>query len=279
MKKVKNLEVNLKKLVAIGASILTIGTMAGCAKTEIKEEITQNPVATQPQEEPEVVVVDPNAPLFDITDEAVFNQKVDELFNVVNGLEYMQIDGNWKIAINDKEQIKKFIMLLNVESLSNSQLEYLSSFDEIDLINEYIHITYGIIEYNISNSSSSIPVENYIASPNNIKIVESSNQVVKNYVESAKLSDEDKRFVTNFVKNYIDDIKNETQNSILSVYINAVFASVDDHHFTNFGEYFRDFDEMYNTINKELPEGIVSLSYEAVNDLKEQNLSKIKSIS
>ncbi len=219
MKKVKNLEVNLKKLVAIGASILTIGTMAGCAKTEIKEEITQNPVATQPQEEPEVVV-DPNAPLFDITDEEVFNQKVDELFNEINGLEF-KVD-NFSYIISKKEEAILFLKLLNYDSLNDSQKDISNFSDNSAYIwSCYINFGCAIVDLAVFGQKN-LEISKYISDKENSEILRKAEIAINNYSKSNCIIEDDySLFEDNF-----DDLANSINENSSRLFFNYFVEAI-----------------------------------------------------
>lgn len=247
MKKINNLELDLKKCLATLAATVTIFTMGGCAKEVVKEEVVETPTVTQPKEEtPEEVVVDPNAPLFDIQDEEVFNQKVDELYEKTKGISttYSDIDLN----INSKDEAAFLLAMMNIDDLSKEEIKHIINFkndsncDNIDFFKVYV---IGVTEYNINNPDKFINLSDYIVSEENRTRTVNTEKIVKSYAQTHQFSDEEIKFLCDLVTDIVNDIDTESINSILYMVDYCMYSAMDKNYWVVYGEYTEQLDPPY----------------------------------
>ncbi len=192
-----------------------------------------------------------STPLFDIQDEAVFNHKVDELFSRIGGMEFKLPDEFWEVKVDNREQVETFILVMNLENISLDQARKFKGIEEKNICNFYFKLANLITNYNVSSSDDFISLKDYVSLPKDFEIIDKLETVVNDYIAHKDLTEEDKKFTLELVQNCVSDVKYETQNSIVSSYCYECLCFIDGDSYTNTGNYFYGFDDMYSFIESE----------------------------
>lgn len=198
---------NLKIYTASFMALLTMLTASGCSAKIEKEPINETPIIEQ-VEEP-VVEVDPNAPLFDITDETVFNQKADELYAEIEGISYVD-SGIVILEINNKDQAETILKLLNYESLTDEQRS---------IMNESNGFNYAIMLEAIATekyqNNTNIEISKYVSNPLLQADMKRIEDMAKNYLSKEKnINDE----LKNSIIEELNYIESNNENIVETLY-------------------------------------------------------------
>ncbi len=208
----------LKKLIAavlilsLSLSFFACGTKRGEA-----------PVAPTSQTD-----VDPNAPLFDIQDETVFNQKVDELFAEMEQKSVFATDD--MAAAYTKENARNLLLMWNIPSLSAQQLDELTVDDCKDAIkwsSTFFDLTLGKSNY-----------AKYIADPSNNKIILNIDLLFNFYAERGQFFDtEEDDFIVDLESNYYKAIEENDPSFILWYFDICSVTALNKQYVSAFGHY------------------------------------------
>lgn len=194
-KKVNNLEV-FKKVIATLLATVTIGTMSGCEGKKVPVEPTPTPGITTPVDpEPTPVEVDPNAPLFDIQDEEVFNQKVDEMYNEVKDLVN---DGT--NALFTREEIEELIIIFNISNLSQQQYNKINEYDMIDF--SRVFDSYAYIQSDKIMNKKESHFADFSSDPQFVSILTRLDNFINDYNSTKIISEECVKEIDKVVDEY-----------------------------------------------------------------------------
>lgn len=242
MEKNKKLVVNfdaVKRVLSTITAGVCLITLAGCAKNDDKDTLDisnppriEEPVESNTQDveisssqeidssseelaesnsevESEVEeVVDPNAPVFDIQDDEVFQSKVDELFNEIGGMSYTRDSDGWSITINEKSQIEAFLLALNLSSISPEQINSLENFGQpIDVARNFTRIVRMNADMKLTDLSK------YLASPDEEKMCSMAYNILEHVDNGEELTDEDILFAQELIKTLVNDVFEEQVNA------------------------------------------------------------------
>lgn len=261
------------KAVALGLTGAIALSMVGCSKpkeqpiTEEPQIVTEEPVIDEPQEE----IIDPNAPVFDIQNEEIFNQKVDELYEKLEGATFYEEDTQRTFSITSRDQIRLMLSVLNVECLSTKQLEFLKDYidNNLEASAEFSHVIYIAVNYNLHNGMNRFYFIDYVDSDTEVaEYVVKIESIISKYINNEDLSVEEKQFLLSSVQEYILDLDREMGNSVKNAYCYCVCRALDNACYIDNGHYYDQLDDFFGYLDT-LPSGYGRrLSTELTDDIQ-----------
>ncbi len=214
---------SVKRITALVLAGATFVSFAGCTPSKENGNAEDTPVVIDEVIEDEPITEDVAEPVvrekFDITDDAVFNQKVDELYSKIQGAcSYRANYGESDLyCVDDRSKVSAFFAMLNIDSISKEQLHYITDYPGgADVAyNVFFLTSEAYAMNNSSNPENYISLTDYYAgTEDNIELLLGFDKLAKNTYESENISEENAEYVALIMDLMAEDIQNNTQNKL-----------------------------------------------------------------
>ncbi len=269
----------LKKFAAFLLAAATLCSFVGCAaKQENNGEDPAEVIGEVIEEKEPEVIEEPKVVYerFDITDDAVFNAKVDELYAKIEGACANRSDYGL-YCIDSREKVTLFFALLNISSISQEQLHYITDYSEDmgNILDNLILASEAITIRNSSNMNDYVSLTDYyVGSDENIEFLKSYDKLALEIHSTENISEESVNYLNEALDAIIDDAKNGTQSEMVNVIMYQMLCCADGYYEDLYGYYNFNFDNFYERYETEVPNHNLNIRNESIDDLK-ANLSRL----
>lgn len=203
----------MKRLFAVLSILAVLLSLCACANTPNPQSNPEETIPTEPEPIPET---DPNAPLFDIQDEAVFNQKVDELYNEVKDLSSIEDE------LYTHEDVEELIKLINITNISN---EYFVAFLDYDMIDfSRVFDNYALIQSDKVMNAKESHFADFTSDPQYYAVLLRLDSFVNKYHQTGEVTDDDIQEIDKAIVEFRNAIDNRSKTFIpLRMYMISIY--------------------------------------------------------